>query len=368
MRLSEVQSKADWKAFLKVEELLYASDPNHIQTEKVTLKKLLLKNKKWEVKCWVLFNASKELIGRIAAFYFKQDKSRAGLGFFECINDKEAAKLLFDKGISWLESNGCQSARFPTNPGDRDQYWGLMIGEKHEPTFGEYHHHNYYEALVEDYGFEVEFDQYTPRIEITADLMERWEPTVDRLRSRNTFKLKHFNRRKAGPMIADLVEVYNDAWAGNELATALDEKTVRKAFMSMASLIDDNLIWFAYRDKRPVGFFVALPNINGAIKRSGGHLKTWWDYLKFGWFAYWSKPNTAKGVIFGIKPEAQGSGVLLLLAYEFYESAYLGGYKNVELSWIGSFNAKMLSFVEKLGAKPYKQHRTYHMNIINRNG
>ena len=87
---------------------------------------------------WHLFKSKKnilknnnETIGRIAAFYSsKNDKEKlrvGGCGFFECIDDEEAAKMLFDTAKNWLEKNGYNSMDGPINFGERDKWWGCLV-------------------------------------------------------------------------------------------------------------------------------------------------------------------------------------------------------------------------------------------------
>ena len=57
---------------------------------------------------WILQDQNKQTIGRIAAFIDHKtkdlnDQPTGGLGFFECINNKDAAFALFDTCKNWLK-------------------------------------------------------------------------------------------------------------------------------------------------------------------------------------------------------------------------------------------------------------------------
>ncbi len=104
--LLEVNSRNHIKIFLNLPLSLYKNNNNWIRPldediEKVFDKKKnkLLRNGK--VIRWILLDRDEKPIGRIAAFYDpktakKEDQLTGGTGFFECINDSVAAKLLFD--------------------------------------------------------------------------------------------------------------------------------------------------------------------------------------------------------------------------------------------------------------------------------
>ena len=60
---------------------------------------------------WLVRNRKNEVVGRIAAFYNREqaaieEQPTGGCGFFEAINDQEVADLLFDAARMWLASRG----------------------------------------------------------------------------------------------------------------------------------------------------------------------------------------------------------------------------------------------------------------------
>ena len=60
---------------------------------------------------WLLRDEKGCCIGRVASFIDKSSchldsYSVGGMGFFECINDQEAAFMLFDRCRVWLEERG----------------------------------------------------------------------------------------------------------------------------------------------------------------------------------------------------------------------------------------------------------------------
>src|SRR5690606_14936748 len=89
-------------------------------------------------KRWLLFQDNK-VIGRIAAFIdYEKSKTKeaptGGIGFFESINDKNAAFLLFDTAIDWLKSMDMKMVEGPINFGENDKFWGLLIDGFKQPS------------------------------------------------------------------------------------------------------------------------------------------------------------------------------------------------------------------------------------------
>ena len=56
--------------------------------------------------------------------------------FFDCIDDQEAANLLFDIAKKWLTDHGMEAMDGPINFGERDKFWGVLIDGFAEQNYG----------------------------------------------------------------------------------------------------------------------------------------------------------------------------------------------------------------------------------------
>ena len=136
MQLIEVTDKKSKKLFHKIPHLIYRDDPNWACPLEGMVENIFdpQKNpsfKNGEAKRWVLKNNSGELVGRIAAFY-NLDKAKifeqptGGCGFFECVDNQEAANLLFDAARDWLKTKGMEAMDGPVNFGENYMNWGVL--------------------------------------------------------------------------------------------------------------------------------------------------------------------------------------------------------------------------------------------------
>ncbi|HVX26541.1 MAG TPA: hypothetical protein VHB70_09385, partial [Parafilimonas sp.] len=151
MQLIEVNNSAAAKDFIKVNVLMNSGNPNYIRPLDNEINAVFdtSKNKNFkygEAKRWVLKDDNGRLIGRIAAFTHEKyinkgtDYTTGGIGFFDCIDSDEAAKILFDAAKNWLQSKGMEAMDGPINFGDRDKWWGLMVeGHDKAPIYGMSH-------------------------------------------------------------------------------------------------------------------------------------------------------------------------------------------------------------------------------------
>ncbi len=116
-------------------------------------------------------DADGKTIGRIAAFLDRQRSSAdrrltGGIGFFEVIENRDAAFMLFDTGKKWLTSHGMEAMDGPVNFGENDNNWGLLVEGFMQQGFGMPYHKKYYRKFFEDYGFRNYYEQYSYHREV----------------------------------------------------------------------------------------------------------------------------------------------------------------------------------------------------------
>jgi hypothetical protein len=126
MKLIEVTTPAHQKEFIEMAVRLYKSEKNWIRPIDADIEGLfhsetnkLFRNGA-KAKRWLLQNENGEIIGRIAAFVnpkMKEKQPTGGVGFFECIDNQEAAFLLLDTAKAWLQSEGMEAMDGPINFG-----------------------------------------------------------------------------------------------------------------------------------------------------------------------------------------------------------------------------------------------------------
>lgn len=119
--------------------------------------------------------------------------------------------------------------------------------------------------------------------------------------------------------------------------------------------MDPKLIWFGFYGNKPIAFFIMLPEINQAIKKLNGKFSLW-HKLYFMYLLKFTKTvNKCFGVVFGVVPEFQGKGLeggIVKAAEKVVQP--LNRYTDLEMTWIGSFNPKMITIVESLGTTKIK--------------
>ncbi|QSE98360.1 hypothetical protein [Fulvivirga lutea] len=373
MNVVEVKDKSSIKEFIQFPVRLYKDEKTWIRPLDKDIENVFdpKKNKTFRNgKCtrWIL-QRDGETIGRIAAFVNEKtvhkdnDQPTGGLGFFECINDRQAANLLFDTGKKWLEDQGMEAMDGPINFGERDKWWGCLIDGFHiEPNYNCNYNFPYYVQLFENYGFQIYFKQFTfgrkVRAPFSQKLMEKGEKIMADKDS--GYHFEHLRLKNLAKYTEDFRVVYNKAWArhkGVSKMTSLQAKAIMK---QMKPIIDEKIIWFGYHNNEPIAFYINLPEVNQIFKYVNGKLD-WIGKLKFVYHKWRKSCNKMLGLVFGIAPEHQGKGVegaLVLATAQMVQKDYQR-YDDLEMNWIGDFNPKMIRVVEQVGGDIVKTHVTY---------
>jgi hypothetical protein len=380
MQITEVKTPKDKKDFIDFPKRLYRGDQNWVCILDSELEATFDPKKnqafsKGEAIRWILKDENGETIGRIAAFFDRARSSgyrqqTGGIGFFEVIENRDAAFTLFDAGKKWLASNGMEAMDGPVNFGENDSNWGLLVDGFMQQGYGMPYHKKYYREFFEAYGFRNYYEQYSYHREVhgkdgkIVEFPPRIMKIADWLSKRPGYSFQHFEFAKREKFVKDFVEIYNSAWAVfKEDFTPLAPKIVDEAFRKAKAIIDEDIIWFAYFNDKPIAFFILLPDLNQIIKPFNGKLNIW-NIIRFVLARATHKMTRMRAVVGGVHPAHQNSGVESAIFYKLYHVfKSKPWYKELELSWVGDFNPKMTAIYEALGAHRAKTHITYRYMI-----
>jgi GNAT superfamily N-acetyltransferase len=369
MKIIEVKSGKDARRFLNVARVLYKNDKNWICPLDKDIEAIFDPEKNTyfshgEATRWILTDDDGKLSGRIAAFInYKKANSfeqpTGGMGFFECINDKKAAFMLFDTCRQWLTDRKMEAMDGPINFGENDTFWGLLVDGFVPPSYGMNYNHVYYKGFFEEYGFFPYFEQVTNHLDYTKPFPERFWKIANWISNKPGFTFEHFKLEQADKYIKDLKKVYDEAWVYHEHFTPLDESDIRTAFEKAKPILEEEIIWFAYHDGEPIAFLVMIPDVNQIFKYFNGKLHLW-NKLRFLYYKKRKTMTRTRITVMGVTPRFQRFGIesaiFKKLKWAFDKRPH---YTEIELSWVGDFNPKMQALHEAVGGKFGKKHVTY---------
>jgi GNAT superfamily N-acetyltransferase len=367
--LVQVSDKSLAKEFLAVPIPIYKNDPNFIRPLDKDVNDVFdaKKNKAFrfgECARWILKDDD-ILIGRIAAFVNKKYRNKGdeqptgGIGFFECINNQQAADMLFDVAKNWLIQRGMEAMDGPINFGERDRWWGLVTEGYKPPIYLMNYNLPYYQTLFENYGFKKFYNQICWHLFVQTRLNEKFIEQDEKYNANPDFKAIHIRKKRLEKFANDFSIVYNKAWAKHEGNKQLSKEVAYKMFKAMKPVMDEHLIWFVYHNDEPIAFWVNLPELNQIFKHLNGKFG-FFEKLTYLWLRKKGVCNKFTGIVFGVIPEYQGKGIDY---YMIVEGAKViqkkKQYNELELQWQGDFNPKILNISRHIGAKKSRMLTTW---------
>lgn len=370
MKLVEVADNWSKNQFLQLPFTIYKDDPNWVcplfnDIESVFDPK---RNNFFSYgKCtrWILVDDQGQTIGRIAAFInnkkaYNEAVPTGGCGFYECIDDIIASQLLFNQAKHWLADQGMEAMNGPINFGENDMWWGLLVDGFTRPFYGMNYNPAYYQSHFLKYGFKVKYEQISNKVDVRVGLPEKVIKIANWVIAKRGFTFKSFDYNELTKFSNDFKEIYNDAWKDFENFTEVTDLTIQETLQKIKPIMDPKLIWFAYSDKgEPVAFVLILPDANELFQNLDGKLDVV-GKLKFLWNKMTVKHTRMRAVIMGTKEKFRNQGLESCLFMQLQKyTRPLVHYKELELSWVGDFNDKMLALHAALGGVFAKKHTTY---------
>jgi GNAT superfamily N-acetyltransferase len=370
MKIIPVTTKAELKKFIRLPYKLYKNDPVWVPPLLTEVSKQFdrKRNPTLDHCEYALFLLEKEheVIGRIAAFTdtiaLQEWKDPVGLfGYFECIDDSNAAKALLDTAAGWLKSKGMKFMRGPWS--FVSQEWGLVIeGFIPSPTVMAPYNPSFYINHIKGYGFEKVKDLLVYYISAAEgyNIPDRILKLTDEVSKRFNIRTRQLNMRDYNNEVARVIELSNKSLIDNWGYTQVTREEALAIGADLKSIILPKGVIFAEDSNgRPVGFAITIPDINSLIKDLGGRL------LPFGWLKVLiGLPRLRKYRLFalGVLPEYQGKGIDSLIYRALYEALYTPDIW-LEINYVLEDNVPMNNAIIKLNAKPLRRYRIYQKSI-----
>jgi len=298
-------------------------------------------------------------VGRIAAIkndaHNRAHGDRVGFyGFFESIDDQAVANTLFDAAATWLRTAGFRVMRGPMSPSINDECGLLVAGFETPPTLMMPHNRAYYVALHDGYGFTKAKDLLAFQ-STDVQLPERIARAAQVIAQRKGITLRALNMKRFREEVELVKALYNRAWEKNWGFVPLTEAEIDHLAKQLKPIVVPDLVCFAERQGEVIGFAVALPDLNVALKHNpAGRI---FGLPKILWYA--RRIHRLRILLLGTLKEYRMTGVDALMYHWIWTKGLAHGYTWGEGGWILEDNAPMVNAALALGFRPYKTYRIY---------
>ncbi len=309
-------------------------------------------------------------VGRISAainhrFNEYHDVRIGSFGFFEVIDDFEAARALFDSARNWVKKRDMTVLRGPGEYSNAThERQGILIdGFQYEPTVELTHNPPYYGQLLEQYGFHKAKDYVAHLIDldkIDISLVQKLARKVSKQLKTET-RIIDINRMQEEVRL--IVSIYNASWAQNWGFLPLTTEEADAIASTLRLIIDPGLARFAFIDGEPIAVLGIIPDPNYALRPRW----RWYgdsDLIRVLRLLLMRRhiPRT-RAMFFGIDPKYRGLGIPALLFEEIRKYIITKHYKSFEGSLLLEDNEKIIKIAELFGGHYYKKWRIYDLDL-----
>jgi GNAT superfamily N-acetyltransferase len=364
-----VEGKKALKEFIEFPFGLYRGNPNWVAPLRIAVKDLLDRKKHpfYQNADAEFFLARRggKVVGRIAAIVDRNhnkfhSESAGFFGFFECEHDLAAAQGLLEKARQWTAERGAQFLRGPVNPSTNYECGVLVDGFDSDPKVMMTYNPTYYPELLEQAGLRKAKDLYAygglaPEVDV-----RKIERVANKAMAKHDFRIRPIDVKNFDAEVTRVWEIYNSAWSVNWGFIPMSREEFVLMGKEMKQILKPELVLLGEVKGRVVGFALALPNVNHALKKAEGSL------LPTGLLKILYHQRLIKDVrviALGVTEEYRTTGVAAGFYATLVRNALKLGYDGeCEMSWILEDNTLMNRSAELMGVKRYKTYRIYEWN------
>ena len=368
LSVDRVNGRRDLNRFIQLPWRIYRNDPHWVPPLIGDLKRMLTKHPFLEHAYveYYLARRDGEVVGRIAFILNHlhneiHDEETGFFGFFEVMpEDDEAARALLLQVQECARRAGLFRIRGPANFSCNEEWALLVDGFDAPPAVMMTYNPARYVEHIEKIGFEKAKDLLAYYLD-NPEPPERVVKVAERLAERQGVTVRPMNMKKFRQEVERVRYIYNKAWEKNWGFVPMTEAEIDHLAKELKQIVKPELVLFAEKGDEPVGFALALPDYNRALKHANGRLFPF-GLLKILWHA--RKIDMLRVLTLGLLEEYRRTGIDQLLYLRMFEGGRKLGIVRGEFSWILEDNHPMRQALEKMGCRVYKTYRLYEKRIL----
>jgi len=376
MQILPAQTWSQQKAFLDFPWKIYKDDPYWVpqlrleQSGLVGFRVFGHKDPFYEHNECQSFLAKegRHVLGRICAIWNRGhiDRYNDGvgfLGFFDCIDDTDVARGLFDAAADFLRQRGCTVLRGPVNPSLNHTLGLLIDGFNSSPKFMMTYNPPYYERLFEENGFTKAQDLYAywGEVEMLPKVRAKLLPICEQIEERTGATTRSVDVKNFQRDVELFLNIYNKAMSNTWGFVPMSLNEIKEMAFYLKYLIVPELTTAVEVDGKMVGASFALPDFNPRIQAIGGRITPW---RLFKLLRRKEEIKSIRVLSTNVLPEYQMLGLGLVLLNGLVPKVVESGITDAEFSWVLESNSFSRGSLEKGGAVRTKTYRVYDRAIV----
>ncbi len=266
LRVDPVHSDSDRRLFLSFPWQVYRDDPYWVPP--LFSERLAFvdpeRNPFFQHASVGLFLARRggEVVGTIAAFTNRlynefQGVNTGFFGFFEVLEDPQAAAALLERAESWAREAGHEAILGPAQWSTNDECALLVEGFQDSPrilmTYNPPRYRNYLEAAgyrkaMDMWAYALEIEDYQRRIP------QKLVRVVEKVRRRGKFHVRRVSMKRFDREVEHVKRIYNSSWARNWGFVPMTDAEIEKLAEDLRPILDPELVVVVEYEGEPIGF------------------------------------------------------------------------------------------------------------------
>ena len=309
-----------------------------------------------------------QVVGRIHGIWQfvaneKWGQSRVRCTRFECINDQQVANALLSAVEDWGKSLGMTEIVGPLGFSDMEREGLLIEGFDQLATFEENYNFDYYQTLIENYGYQKDVDWtgnklYLPKggadpkiHEISSKIMKRYNLHFCEETNTNKFLKKYVDK-----IFAIWEDTYSKIYgtvpfSRKVMDGVLDQFKLMVKCQYVPLILDEH--------DNVVAFGLVFPSIAKAVQKSGGRLTI---PCLFRLLKAINKPDVMDVALIGVVDEYKNKGLnaaVLSRLVHLFENI-----DHAESNLMLEYNNPIQNMLKYFDAPQHKRHRCYIKQLV----
>ena len=369
--VEKVITKRHQKEFLEFPLSLYKDNPYFVPSLYLMEKDIFNKNYGYYDTCEsVCFNAyiDNKVVGRIQAILQKAsnekyNQRRIRFTRFDCIDNQDVANALFDRVKEYALSKNMNELVGPLGFSDLEREGLLIEGFDKLSTFEEQYNYDYYQKLIENYGFEKEVDWVEHQLRLLPSAKERLDKYSSLILKRFNLKVSkcksvnEFMKRYLDQFFDIIDETYKDLY-GTVPFTESSKAMLTSTFKLIVNerqvkvIVDEN--------DRVVCFGICFPSLSKAVQKSQGKLTI---PCLFRLLNAIKNPKSIDLGLIGVLPEYAKKGVATILLKEIMDLMIEDNLEYAETNLNLETNISIINQWKNFDTIQHKRRRCFVMKI-----
>lgn len=319
-KVVEVRTRRDLRRFIRFPDELYRNCPQYVpalhgdQARSLTRSASLRYCRR---KMWLVLDG-KKVAGRICAMVNPRynelyGTERARFGWFDVVEDFEAARLLLETAEAWAAGQGMTEIHGPLYYNTLGKQGMLVEGFGNIPPFNCLYNYPYYNDFVVRMGYAGEVDWLQYAMPADRGTTEKMERLAALLKERYGLREGSVDALKRDPeQVRNFFRSYNETFADavRNFIPFTDGEVEEEAKSVMRFLSDRTSTVILDGQDRLAAFGICFPSISKALQKAKGRLfPLGWYYL----LRALRRNDTADLMLTGTVPAWQNKGVSSLI-------------------------------------------------------